>query len=45
MKDKRQQDPSLDDLLKDCDQEKMRLEQEDEDWINRPPVGKEVEDE
>jgi antitoxin MazE len=33
---------NLKDLLGQCEPETMSLDQEDEEWINSPPVGKEI---
>ncbi len=33
---------SLDELLSRCDHETMDLSDEDKEWINSPPVGKEI---
>lgn len=33
---------SLDELLQECSPKTMRLDQEDDDWLNDEPVGKEV---
>ena len=32
----------LDDLLHQCDPEKMKTTKEDHDWLNDPPVGREA---
>jgi len=33
---------NLEDLLRQCDPEKMKLSKDDEAWVNSPPVGNEV---
>ena len=33
---------SLEDLLDQCSSKKMKITQEDREWLNDPPVGKEV---
>ncbi len=33
---------SLKDLLNQCETETMKLDREDEEWLNSPPVGKEI---
>ena len=33
---------NLIDLLGQCEPETMSLDQEDEEWINSPPVGREI---
>lgn len=33
---------SLDELLDQCGSEKMTISQEDRDWLNDPPVGREA---
>jgi antitoxin MazE len=33
---------NLKDLLGQCEPETMSLDQEDEEWIDSPPVGKEI---
>ena len=39
---KRIKEYSLDDLLKGCSPEAMRLDLEDQEWIHGKPVGKEI---